>query len=477
MLSWTSNRSKTCFALRARSGTVQAANCPNTPPSQANNSRVELKRDYFGLLLNYSGWLLLVVLLAWFVPYGQWLAILLLILLLLQEKYQLTRLLACLLQRQDERSSTAIPVAYGKWGDVYDLLYQNFQRGKEKSTRYHSFMRRIQRIATRMDDGVMLLDGAMRIVWFNRAAKDIFALHTGNQDLGLPIYHVIRQQKFSSFLHAKADAVELKIGTRQLEVRLIYVTEGSYMLLARDFSPQQQLDQMRKDFIANISHELRTPLTVLMGYLQQLEDKYPADRPDDNTEAVAVERMLQQCMRMTKLLSDLTTLSKMELDNAASDQEAFIDMAVIMRQLESEATILNQSSKHELIFNCTSTMGLLGNSSQLTSAFTNLLANAIYYTKPGGRIELSWEVDDLGRGLFNVKDNGIGIAERHLSRITERFFRIDDSPMNVAGVGLGLSITKRALKNHNGELIVYSKEGIGSHFICRFASDKVISLG
>ena len=419
------------------------------------------------LLLHYSGWLIIVLGLAFFVPQGHWLALALLTLLLLQEKYQLRRLRAFLQAKYSDNNQ--LPVAYGTWGSVYDLLYTRFQEVKDKSTRYHSFMRRIQRIATRMDDGVMLLDGNMRIVWFNRAAKAIMGLRSGNQDIGMPVYHVIRQQRFSKFLSEQAESVALQIDDRQLEMRLISVADDSYMLLARDFSPQQQLERMRKDFTANISHELRTPLTVLFGYLEQLQDK---SRDEDG---VAIKRMVEQCQRMTKLLSDLTTLSQIELDAPEAESGEIVDVAAVLKTLESEAEILNKGYKHNISFACQSSAAILGDHSQLLSAFTNLLANAIYYTRSGGNINISWATDSFGRGLFTVQDDGIGIAERHLSRITERFFRVDNAAKGIAGAGLGLSITKHALANHDAELVVYSQEGQGSTFICRFNAASLVN--
>ena len=241
------------------------------------------------------------------------------------------------------------------------------------------------------------------------------------------------------------------------------------MLLARDFSPQQQLERMRKDFTTNISHELRTPLTVLFGYLEQLQDKHQGE------DRAAIERMVEQCQRMTKLLSDLTTLSQIELDAPEAESGEIVDVAAVLKTLESEAEILNKGYKHNISFACQSSAAILGDHSQLLSAFTNLLANAIYYTRSGGNINISWATDSFGRGLFTVQDDGIGIAERHLSRITERFFRVDNAAKGIAGAGLGLSITKHALANHDAELVVYSQEGQGSTFICRFNAASLVN--
>ena len=426
--------------------------------------------ELWRLLLNYSGWLALIVAVAAWVPAGQWLALALLAIWLLREKYRLVQLRSWL--RAKDANNSDLPVASGKWGEVYNSLYQRFQRVNEQSMRYHSFMRRIQRIATRMDDAVMLLDGAMRIVWFNRSARELFTFSSGAKDVGLPVYHVVRQQRFGEFLSSEAESMEWKFDGRQLEARKIWLTDNSLMLLLRDFSRQQQLDQMRKDFTANISHELRTPLSVLFGYLEQIEEQ--PDLSPESAQAVAV--MLAQCQRMTKLFNDLTTLSRIELDHDQAS-EASVDMVALLQRLEDESRILNKGHNHRISFQCHSSAGLRADESQLISAFSNLIANAIYYTKNGGEIEVSWGVDSLGRGLFSVRDNGMGIAEKHLSRISERFFRADAAPMHLAGVGLGLSITKRALKNHDGELRVSSRLGQGSKFTCYFSASRLLSAG
>jgi two-component system phosphate regulon sensor histidine kinase PhoR len=145
--------------------------------------------------------------------------------------------------------------------------------------------------------------------------------------------------------------------------------------------------------------------------------------------------------------------------------------------IETEAKSLNQEKHHELIFNVDQTLDIVGSADELRSAFSNLVFNAIHYTKPEGKVEVNWFCDDQGKPSFSVIDNGDGIAAEHIHRLTERFYRVDKArSRKTGGSGLGLAITKHVLTRHESNLEIQSTLGEGSCFSFAFPKKKVVFM-
>jgi two-component system phosphate regulon sensor histidine kinase PhoR len=243
-----------------------------------------------------------------------------------------------------------------------------------------------------------------------------------------------------------------------------------------DFSNKlsiQELDKIRESFVANVSHELRTPLTVLRGYLEELielKDLSPDHWPDSadwQFWGKAFDRMGQQVERMQQLVEDLLLLASIESAALNDDDLEEIDMNLFLDAMVSDAKSIS-NNKHEFLINIDSSVKLKGKSHELNSAFSNLLINAVRYTPDGGIIEVKWYQDSIGKH-FIVKDSGIGISEKDISRITERFYRVDKGrSRNSGGTGLGLSIVKHVLIRHKANLAIESEIGVGSVFRCDF---------
>ena len=235
----------------------------------------------------------------------------------------------------------------------------------------------------------------------------------------------------------------------------------------------QELDKIRESFVANVSHELRTPLTVLRGYLEELVDLKsisPEHWPDDANWVEwggIFDRMGKQVCRMQQLIEDLLLLASIE---SAVLQEDELEDIYIPEFFDALITDIKRISKNKHVFkiNIDNTLRLRGKKHELNSAFTNLLVNAVRYTPESGEIEINWYQDDNGKH-FEVKDSGIGIANKDILRITERFYRVDKSRSRVSGgTGLGLSIVKHVLIRHDANLVIKSKLGEGSVFRCDF---------
>lgn len=225
------------------------------------------------------------------------------------------------------------------------------------------------------------------------------------------------------------------------------------------------MDQIRQDLIANISHELRTPLTVLQGYLELLEEH----RSSEVSEAV--RRMLTQTSQMQTMLEDLLELSRLQsLDNRSDDE--IVNIPAMLAQLKEQAEELSRG-KHELVFEIDSGIYLSGVSTDLESAFSNLISNAVKYTPKKGRIEVTWSNGPRGPA-FSVHDTGTGIPRRDIPRLTERFYRVgSDRARQTGGSGLGLAIVKHVLNAHQAELTIESELGEGSEFTCTFPADRL----
>ena len=170
---------------------------------------------------------------------------------------------------------------------------------------------------------------------------------------------------------------------------------------------------------------------------------------------------------MSDLVSDLLALSRLESSSSAP-MDKTINLAAVLASAKKEATVLVKQPR-EVKLKLDSDASLLGEESEIQSVVSNLVSNAVRYTSPGGKITINWRVDELG-GYLSVEDNGIGINEEDIPRLTERFFRADGGrARRQGGTGLGLAIVKHALKRHDAELKIKSRFGEGSMFICHFA--------
>jgi two-component system phosphate regulon sensor histidine kinase PhoR len=224
---------------------------------------------------------------------------------------------------------------------------------------------------------------------------------------------------------------------------------------------------MRKDFVANASHELRSPLTVISGYLETLSQ----DPALDSDLAAPVAEMRRQAERMTTIIGDLLELSRLESDESEVEG-APVDVAALLSMLRKDV-LARADHPREVRVRVETTASLIGNESEIHSAFSNLVDNAAKYTPADGSIEMRWWVDADG-GHFAVTDTGIGIPTEHIPRLTERFYRVDPGrSRGTGGSGLGLAIVKHVLQRHGASLDIQSVQGRGSVFSCHFPSYRI----
>lgn len=364
------------------------------------------------------------------------------------------------------------PDAGGLWGDLVSQVSRLHRRKQFHKKRLLSLFRELRRSTASMPDGVVALNSANEIVWFNRKAAELLGLKR-KTDFGIPIAGLLRVPAFSRYL-AKGDySASLRVPPRvgdatTLEFQGVPYGEGQVFLLVRDVTRQSQLETMRKDFVANASHELRSPLTVISGYLETLalDDSLPDDLRGP------IGEMRRQSERMTTIISDLLELSRLE----ATDEQVVgtpIDVAGLLTLLRKDLAA-RDAKAHAVELRIESPDGLMGDQGLIHSAFWNLVDNAAKYTPAGGTITLRWWTDDDG-GHFSVTDTGPGIAAEHWPRLTERFYRVDPGrARDKGGSGLGLAIVRHVLQKHGGELKIESVEGRGSTFSCHFAPLRLV---
>ncbi len=365
----------------------------------------------------------------------------------------------------------------GLWLEIAQRIQRLIkQRDKQVALHEQSLQHFLQAIQA-SPNGVTLLDDQGRIEWFN----DTAAAHLGldiRRDHLQHVVHLVRDPVFSRYFAQTQHDAEVVIEGRslsvaqsvKLSVQLHAYGEGRQLLLTRDITSIALADAMRRDFVANVSHEIRTPLTVLSGFVETLQ-AIPLS-PDERQRYL--DLMAVQASRMQSLVADLLTLSQLEGSLPPGMNEK-VSVHELMTQVASDAQALSavlsgqdgdqRRCVHELLFAPSPAWVLLGVRSELLSAISNLVSNAVRYTPAGGTIRVTWS-RDAEHVILSVSDTGPGIAPEHLPRLSERFYRVDRSrSRETGGTGLGLAITKHVAQRHGGELRIESQVGQGSTFM------------
>ncbi|MDR2244125.1 MAG: phosphate regulon sensor histidine kinase PhoR [Burkholderiales bacterium] len=373
---------------------------------------------------------------------------------------------------------TPLPEGMGVWGDVLAALLRREQKRVAFQKAQRQTIEQFHRMAEALPDGVIVLDDRRHIEWANLRAQQWLTLDL-EKDRGRPLGNLVRMPEFLRFLADDLDETpsgdDLAQQQRTLVIPSVFDTgktlelqqvpfgHGGRLLLARDVTQYEAAARLRRDFIASVSHELKTPLTVIVGFLETLQETPAADMPEQ-TRAHYANLMRTQADSMQRLVDDLLTLSALE-SGAREKEEEWFEVAPLLQTLQQQTQVLSQN-KHTVTLTVPEEKAqIYGVRDELVSAFNNLLTNAVRYTPEGGNIELSWAVDKEGRGIFAVRDTGIGIAAEHLPRLTERFYRVDRGRSRASGgTGLGLAIVKHVLLRHQGELTIDSRVGKGSTF-------------
>ncbi len=239
-----------------------------------------------------------------------------------------------------------------------------------------------------------------------------------------------------------------------------------FLLSFKDISDLRRLDQMRSDFVANASHELRTPLASLRGFIETMQG--PA-KDDVKAKERFLSIMLDQANRMSRLVDDLLSLSRLEL-KAHLAPDRMVDLVPVLGHVRDSLAPLASDLNVEIRLQVPDgKVEVLGDRDELVQVFENLIENACKYGQDGQFIEVTVRREPGGSTEVSVRDNGPGIPAEHVPRLTERFYRVSvEDSRSKKGTGLGLAIVKHILTRHRARLIVKSELGKGTDFTVRF---------
>lgn len=329
-----------------------------------------------------------------------------------------------------------------------------------------------------LPDPTVVLDEQGTVLAFNAAALEIFA----GSVTGRHISQVTRAPELLTAVEAALDSHEVQscrldfkvpverslVGTvAPLNAGTLEAREPHLLIVLRDLTEQDRLVRMRADFVANASHELRTPLASLKGFVETLQDA-AKDDPDARDRFLKI--MQQQAERMARLIDDLLSLSRIEMRAHVVPRER-VDVPSIVTHVAQTLTTIAHDKSITLDVQDIPQAVIAGDRDELIQVFQNLIENAIKYGRSGGRVTVSGKIvpsGQLARGdklAIAIADNGPGIAQEHLPRLTERFYRVNAAQSRHAGgTGLGLAIVKHVLNRHQGDLQIDSSVGQGSVF-------------
>ena len=286
------------------------------------------------------------------------------------------------------------PETRGIWAQVFESLSRIHRQNRKRKKRLRKVVMRFQHAAEAMPDGAIVLDAAGNMLWMNEASSRLLGLERP-RDIGLPVSSFIRHPSFTDTLSAEAfdEPIQLSSPLReelQLLIRIVPYGGSRRLMLVRDVSRIHNLEQTRKDFVANVSHELRSPLTVIVGYLEALQDdeEFPAEfrRP--------VSQMSQQALRMSRIVEDLLQLSRLEATPGVASGEP-VAVAVMLESIAKDARALTDGA-HRVHLHADPDLSLLGDWNELYSAFSNVAFNAVQHTRTGGNVRLQWAPDGGG---------------------------------------------------------------------------------
>jgi two-component system phosphate regulon sensor histidine kinase PhoR len=332
-----------------------------------------------------------------------------------------------------------------------------------------------QAVLTSMVEGVLALDNDERIIHLNRAAADLFQVSPEAVE-GRRIQEVVRKadlQRFVKRAMSNKGPVEGDVllpgsdGDRFLQAHGTALQDGEgqrigVLVVLNDVTRLHRLENIRRDFVANVSHELKTPITGIKGSVETLLDG-AMERPDDAERFLGI--IAKQADRLNAIIDDLLDLSRIEQgQNKQAIELVSSSVRAVLQAAMHACDIKARDKSIELVLSCDPELLADMNPQLLEQAIINLVDNAIKYSDAGGTVRVEARCDER-QTVIEVRDQGCGIAAEHLPRLFERFYRVDKARSRRAGgTGLGLSIVKHIVQAHKGRVTVDSVPGQGSTF-------------
>jgi two-component system phosphate regulon sensor histidine kinase PhoR len=377
------------------------------------------------------------------------------------------------LEKRPGQEMTQVP---GLWLDMTQRIQKRESEIAAERDSVHQLLANLHQSLASLDAGLIHLSLDWRINWWNQPASRLLGLRE-SFDKDASLFNLVRTPEL--YTYVKTGKYDLPItlpspitSGKMLEYTVCSIDKTGFLLVVRDVTRFTRLERMRSDFIANVSHELKTPLTVITGYLETIIDN---DLVSD-AGVRAVGQAFKQADRMNSLIKDLLILSQLETTAPDATPQEFQVQDLIQYAIQDADEVKRAVQKQQtqiVMADCTPKT-LRGDWNELSSALTNLTANAVRYSHDGAQIAVSFNLRGED-GVITVKDDGPGISTEHLPRLTERFYRVDNShSRETGGTGLGLAIVKHILYRHGGTLEIQSKVGQGSEFRCVIPADRLI---
>lgn len=326
---------------------------------------------------------------------------------------------------------------------------------------------------------ILQVNKKFKVVWANLEANELLQTDPVNQGIDDVFgQEVLFDAVEASFEENEEVRFEFDWGVRPTLSLLATITpleqtstQGGRMIITiQDLTSQRQTEAVRADFVANVSHELRTPLSTLVGFIETLQGPAQGDVEASN-RFLAIMR--DQAARMSRLVEDLLSLSKIEM-NASVLPSGALSLPELLNTVSESLSLQASNSQQKIIINCPKDIQVRGDSDELTQVFWNLIENGLKYSGEGSTVTVTVKPRlKQNEVVVHVDDNGDGIEEEHINRLTERFYRVDKGRSRaMGGTGLGLAIVKHIVARHRGNLKVSSTVGEGSRFSVTLAAHK-----
>ena len=392
--------------------------------------------------------------------------------------------------RQREKYLNAVMRALDRFSEGnFDARIEDYSRSDSETGAYNAIIARIQdrvfkqrnrnnvisTVMSQMQNGIIAVDDDLRVIFVTSVAKKLLGI-VGNAE-GLLIHEASKDVRLDELfkeamrqdgVYTNEVAARTAVGRGHRPLRL-YVScmrqDGRIvgaLAIVEDITELRRLEQVRTDFAANVSHELKTPLTSIQGFVETL-DAGAIDNPEMAHKFLRI--IMMETERLTRLINDILSISKLEsgdtevaTERIRLDKKAHDVCEMLSIHAADKQVTINNRLNDEPVY-------IIGNPDRVEQLLINLTENAIKYNKPGGSVTVQ-VFSNANEANVTISDTGIGIAEEHLPRLFERFYRVDKGrSRQMGGTGLGLAIVKHIVRSMNGEIEVQSKLGEGTEFL------------